>query len=100
MQSKTTLIITSFSESESGLKIRDVFTPLIIKLKQLLIVVAVNEDSFNSASAVGQEMENQKMSFTHMIELTVSQQISVKYGGHLMTDLLCKLNQFIYIRFI
>lgn len=44
-------------------------TPLIIKPKQLLIIVAGNEDSFNSVSAVGQEMENQKLSFTHMIEL-------------------------------
>lgn len=100
MQNKTALKITSFSESKSGLKIRNVFTLFIIKPKQLFILVAVNEDSFNSVSTVGQEMENQKMSFTHMIELTVSQQISVKHGGHLMIDLLCKLNQFISIRFI
>lgn len=54
------------------------------------MIVTVNEDSFNGVSAVEQEMEDQKMSFNLMIVLTVSQQISVKHGGHLMIDLLYK----------
>lgn len=64
------------------------------------MIVTVNEDSFNGVSAVEQEMEDQKMSFNLMIVLTVSQQISVKHGGHLMIDLLYKLSQLISIRFI